>query len=175
MTTIQPETRSFRKSGGNMKPNERLKHARVKAGFRSAAAAADAMGMRASTYQAHENGNRNFDADDAKRYGRVFGISPEWLLFGTKTETTPQDSLEQPVINAPAELDFFSNKKRPLDLDTFLKARTIARELEAELTGGGVVSYNDYKVLLINTYNDLLLRRDSNENDETVPNEDRPS
>jgi len=43
-------------------PADRLRSARLKAGFETAKEAAEAMGVPASTYIGHENGNRGFTA-----------------------------------------------------------------------------------------------------------------
>lgn len=63
---------------------ERLKEARVKAGYESAQEAAAAMGCAASTYIQHENGLRGYPAARAQRYAKFFRTTPEWLLYGTK-------------------------------------------------------------------------------------------
>ena len=60
--------------------HERLRQARIKAGFRHASDAANAIGVTASTYRAHENGQNEFHLDEAKRYGRKFAVNPLWLL-----------------------------------------------------------------------------------------------
>jgi len=61
---------------------ERLRKARMAAGFKSAKAAADRMGISGSTYAAHENGQNEFDATAAAIYGRAFGVTASWLLTG---------------------------------------------------------------------------------------------
>lgn len=68
--------------------SERLKKARERAGYDSAKAAADAMGIPVATYLQHENGTRGFPASKAQRYARRFRTSPEWLLYGTKGRDT---------------------------------------------------------------------------------------
>lgn len=60
--------------------HERLRQARTDAGFRFASDAANAIGVTASTYRAHENGQNDFGLDEAKRYARKFGVNPLWLL-----------------------------------------------------------------------------------------------
>jgi phage repressor protein C with HTH and peptisase S24 domain len=60
----------------------RLVKARVEKGFRSAQKAAEALGVPASTYRAHENGGRPIGEDDALRYGKAFGVHGEWLWSG---------------------------------------------------------------------------------------------
>jgi phage repressor protein C with HTH and peptisase S24 domain len=61
--------------------SERLRLAR-EAKFRTAGAAAEALGMSASSYRAHENGQNNFDFDQAVIYGKKFGVDPIFLLTG---------------------------------------------------------------------------------------------
>ena len=64
---------------------QRLRLAREARGFKSARLAAQAMGMPVSTYGAHERaeeGGRDFGPDEARRYARRFGVTPEWLLTG---------------------------------------------------------------------------------------------
>jgi transcriptional regulator with XRE-family HTH domain len=75
---------------------ERLKQARIKAGFASAAAAAEAMGVKEATYAQHENGLRGYPAMRAERYARRFKVEACWLLYG-------RDSKE-PVFT-PSEAD----------------------------------------------------------------------
>jgi hypothetical protein len=66
---------------------KRLRAAR-KTRFRSARAAAFAMGIPVATYGAHEraqlSGGRDFGPEQAKRYARDFGVTPEWLLTGLR-------------------------------------------------------------------------------------------
>lgn len=60
--------------------NERLKAARLKAGFSSAAEAARTFGWELPAYRHHENGTRSFDVETASRYGRAFRVGASWLL-----------------------------------------------------------------------------------------------
>lgn len=61
---------------------ERLRRARQAAGFKSARAAAIQFGWGVSTYAAHENGQNDFDALTAEKYGRAFKTTAAWLLTG---------------------------------------------------------------------------------------------
>ena len=65
---------------------ERLKWARERAGFASAAEAARKLDVPEVTYRAHEKtegpGARTFDEGYARRYGAAFGVSWSWLLTG---------------------------------------------------------------------------------------------
>jgi len=83
-----------------MTPNARLRGARAAAGFPTAIAAADALGVPRSTYIGHENGHRGFPAKRAPDYARAFGTTPEWLLYGSGGERehadTPPEALALP-------------------------------------------------------------------------------
>src|SRR4029079_14108624 len=76
---------------------ERLRTAREKR-FKSARSAAKALGIAISTYGAHERaaapGGRDYGPNEAQRYGRFFGVTPEWLLTGRKP--FPSDDPEEP-------------------------------------------------------------------------------
>jgi SOS-response transcriptional repressor LexA len=60
---------------------DRLKAAREAAGFDTAKAAADAIGIPVATYTQHENGTRGLPAGKARLYAKAFGATPEWLLY----------------------------------------------------------------------------------------------
>lgn len=60
--------------------SERLRQARIEAGYGSAQDAVDAFGWNAPAYRHHENGTRRFGPDAARRYGRAFKVRPGWLL-----------------------------------------------------------------------------------------------
>lgn len=64
----------------NASPAERLKEARIGAGFKSAAQAARLNGWSEVTYRHHENGTRNIPAGMARIYASAFRVSPGWLL-----------------------------------------------------------------------------------------------
>ena len=85
-----------------MDKHERLQKARERAGFGSASSAAKSLGIAVSTYISHENGNREFNADHAKRYARRFAVTPEWLLWGDGEMTTSTPADETPLnLTAP--------------------------------------------------------------------------
>jgi phage repressor protein C with HTH and peptisase S24 domain len=65
-----------------VRPFERLKKARLGAGYATASDAATAMAVSRATYIGHENGNRAFSVDAATKYGRWFRVRPAWLLTG---------------------------------------------------------------------------------------------
>ncbi len=110
---------------------ERLRIAREKF-FKSARVAAKALGMPVSTYGAHERaedpGGRDYGPDEAKRYGRRFRVTPEWLLTGRKVGPTDGtdgfDTPEEPAapkvpvagyVGAGAEAHFYAVAQGDLD------------------------------------------------------------
>lgn len=62
--------------------NDRLRQARINAGFESAAAAAKRYGWTVSTYSSHENGQTPVPVEAAMEYGPRFRVSPAWILTG---------------------------------------------------------------------------------------------
>lgn len=63
------------------KIGERLKLAREHAGFATATAAAESLGVKYPTYAGHENGSRGV-VRAAERYARRYRVSLDWLLRG---------------------------------------------------------------------------------------------
>lgn len=62
--------------------HERLRHARVAAGYDKITDAALAIGVSPVTYTSHENGGRGFSPEKALGYAAHFGVNPAWILFG---------------------------------------------------------------------------------------------
>ena len=104
---------------------ERLRIAREKH-FKSARLAAKAMGIPVSTYGAHEraesSGGRDYGPDEAKKYGRRFRVTPEWLLTGREAfrpgEVEEQATPKVPVVGyvgAAAEVRLYEVAQRDLD------------------------------------------------------------
>lgn len=62
--------------------HDRLKKARISAGYSTATDAIRRFGWKGSTYRAHENSQNQYDAETAKIYGQAYGVSPGWLLTG---------------------------------------------------------------------------------------------
>lgn len=61
---------------------ERLKAARRRAGFKTAAAAIVHFNWNRNTYSSNENGNAPYSYKMAKEYGAAFDVSPHWLYDG---------------------------------------------------------------------------------------------
>ena len=66
--------------------NTRLREERREAGFASATDAIEYCKWKGSTYRAHENGQNNYNAEYATRYGKAYGVSASWLLLGEGSE-----------------------------------------------------------------------------------------
>lgn len=64
-------------------PAERLRIARLRAGYSTGKEAAEALGFPVSTYLGHENGSRGYPARKAEIYARKFKVREQWLLYGT--------------------------------------------------------------------------------------------
>lgn len=76
---------------------DRLRQARIAAGYESAKHAADSMGIKESTYAHHENGIRGYDSK-AAQYARKFKVSIDWLLTG---QGEMPNTLRQIKYNSP--------------------------------------------------------------------------
>lgn len=92
---------------------ERLRRARRSAGYSSAMSAAKALGISASTYTAHENGQNNFGPEEALHYGKKFGVTAAFLLTGEAVEGEPsledQDETALPARPDAANGTMFDN------------------------------------------------------------------
>lgn len=86
----------FRASTGSMETQaDRLKKARIDAGYANAREAAEALGVNYTTYGQHENGTRGFPSKLAERYARKFKVSLDWLVTGSGSSLTM--SAKKPV------------------------------------------------------------------------------
>lgn len=65
---------------------ERLREARISAGFRHATDFAKAYGLSETTYRSHENGTRNIPIHTAKNYAALLGCDYMWLFDGAGTQ-----------------------------------------------------------------------------------------
>jgi len=64
------------------KIHERLKTARIAAGFKTAAEFCNKFGIPLSTYNMHETGRRKLMPAIAEKYSRLLEINPAWLITG---------------------------------------------------------------------------------------------
>lgn len=83
---------------------ERLRQARIGAGYRSARSAALRFAWKESTYAAHENGQNDYDPKAAESYGRAFKVPAAWLLTGEGTPKKANIVRVMGFIGAGAEI-----------------------------------------------------------------------
>lgn len=117
-------------SGGvsrHEKRSNRLRVAREKAGYDSAAAAAIALGKKVSTYTSHENGTRGFKETTGRVYADAFGVSVSWLMLGASDVPSVSDVL--------SFVDGGEEATTPVER-AFREAYKESRECEKELLGG---------------------------------------
>lgn len=67
-----------------MERHERLRQARIEAGFKRGSHVLDRYpNWNPNSYKSNENGNAGFSWEQAKVYARAFNVRPEWLFDGT--------------------------------------------------------------------------------------------
>lgn len=76
---------------------QRLAYARRRAGYRSASAAARALGVPEVTYRAHESGARGLSEVVARTYAHLFHVNWAWLITGDGSIEVPAGHLAEPV------------------------------------------------------------------------------
>jgi len=124
---------------------DRLRRAREKKGIPSARQAALKLNMAPSSYAAHENGQNEYDAVQANRYGRLFGVSPGWLLTGSGEDAKldPEERRQVPLVGyvgAGATAHFF-NESGPLgevDPPEGATEDTVAVEIRGDSLGAAL-------------------------------------
>jgi ribonucleoside-diphosphate reductase alpha chain len=101
---------------------ERLKWARIKAGFSTQREAAEALNLLPTRLNNWETGERNLTADAAKEIAPVLGVTASWLLFGDDVESAPIKTIaEGAVSTVPGEVVYLSE---PLDRPAALEGQT---------------------------------------------------
>lgn len=80
---------------------DRLRNARKAAGYGSATKAAEALGIKDSTYRAHENGQNEFSAEDAELYARRFGVTAGYLLLDEPIDLDLQPQRKEALRTIP--------------------------------------------------------------------------
>jgi len=91
-------------------PAERLRWARERAGYDRAKDAVEAFGWKPSTYYGHENGDRKFDVETAKRYAEAFKVPWAWLVEGGE----PPPDRPMPNASAPFAVPPISTRRIPV-------------------------------------------------------------
>lgn len=81
---------------------ERLRAARVHAGFKNATDAAERFGWEVVTYRSHENAIRGLRPTVANIYAKAFKVSNAWLMTGEGAMTGP--GIDAAVMALPADI-----------------------------------------------------------------------
>jgi SOS-response transcriptional repressor LexA len=74
--------RGRRGDGSVQEVHDRLRQARIAAGYEKSVDAARAFGWNEVTYRAHENGTRGLTRTTISKYAKVFRVPVAWLLTG---------------------------------------------------------------------------------------------
>lgn len=83
-----------------MEPKHRLQQARRDAGFETPSDAARSLReLNKNTLISHENGNRSISRQAAEKYGKLFGVSPGWLLYGHDAPEPATQTRSVPVLS----------------------------------------------------------------------------
>ena len=123
---------------------DRLRRARVAAGFDQMVDAARRLGVNPNTYAQLENGLRGFRQPTAEQYARAIAVDLTWLLtgkgeMGRKAKTGAQNTV--PVVgyvSAGAEAVLFGEGQGPFDdvpAPAFASPETVAVEIRGESLG----------------------------------------
>lgn len=120
--------------------SNRLKEARIRAGFRSAREASTLFGWSIDTYKSHENGIRNPKVADLKGYAKAYRVTVEWLLLGSSPPawtnapgTTPPRILTRLAPELPwSQVARYVGQRPSMEGVNVLSER----EIEAERTTG---------------------------------------
>lgn len=94
---------------------QRLREARKAAGYASAEKAARVMGISASTYRAHENGQNDISVTAAAKYASFFGVSASYLMAGEGSAVSESETAPVPELSAATRRQRFVRESSPLD------------------------------------------------------------
>lgn len=78
--------------------SDRLRAARKRAGFKTAAEFAKAIGVSEVTYRAQERGSRGLTSEFAKLYSEHLSVSLDWLISGNPEGAPEFDQSDRPVV-----------------------------------------------------------------------------
>lgn len=101
--------------------HDRLKEARIAAGFDTVRRAAESLGKAYPTYAAHENGRDGFKFDEAIKYARKFKVSLDWLITGKGRGPSDQNNLAWEIFLEMSDLG-------PEDLEYIKQAVEFAKK-----------------------------------------------
>lgn len=112
---------------GLTEPHERLKWARIGAGFPTARAAAESLGMMENTYSAYERAPDKskataLDHQAAMKFGKKFKVSWTWLLVREGTPfTVPMTEPQRRVLEKMASVEPAEQERTAEMVETLLR------------------------------------------------------
>jgi hypothetical protein len=123
----------------NVQAANRLKEAARKAGYRTAAAFARAVGSEETTMRSHFNGNRSFNREDAKRYAAKINqslpagdppVTWQWLLDGDEAGApmvvrAAEEAVVPPQAPQAASVRIGTEYERSVLEKTIIEVRTV--------------------------------------------------
>ena len=123
-------------------PSERLRRARIDAGYKSAAAFAHEVDVPEVTYRSHElspekAGARNFDEFYARKYADALGVNWEWLLNGEQRLINLRSRATSAIVKSAME-PYFEPPEPNLEAvqySIFLVTQAIAGKTVADRVG----------------------------------------
>lgn len=121
--------------------SERLREARIRAGFKSARKAANRFNWKYSTYASHENGQTDVPPDMAREYARAFKTSAGWLLTGegsATVETVPIVGIAGASADGGISYEFESGELGEAPTVPSGTKRTVAVEVRGDSLRGRV-------------------------------------
>lgn len=114
---------------------DRLRRARIAAGFKTAAAAARRFNFRANTYKSNENGHAPFSYAAAREYALAYAVSAEWLYDGKPSDSPPPGptgggAVVRPApVGDPIDLAALRDVIRAMERPKSVRPRTIDRRI----------------------------------------------
>jgi len=109
--------------------SERLKQARIAAGFDKPSEAAERFGWNVNTYKSNENGNAPFSFRKAKEYASAFGVRTEWLYDAQGPAKSAGSARPTAVLTAPV-----GELVNLADLRAYIKAQEAPKPAAAQLS-----------------------------------------
>ena len=128
-TFVGPGEASVTPTFGASEPAERLKQARLAAGFKTAKEFSDTHYIAQATYSTHESGKRGLKLQTAQHYAELLNVSTAWILTGEgegidiKEITLPEKKRRPEVnpIDTYGKEEFNEYKKKLKELHEFAK------------------------------------------------------
>lgn len=146
----------------HMEAHERLRSARLNAGYTQAVDAARRFGWSEVTYRAHENGIRGLTTKNVKPYAKAFKVSAGWLLTGEEAGELPEnETIDVPLLSKISASTFKAQDGvRAADIERHIKVSHLPKGKWFALTVEGTSMDRvapDGSIIIVNQADDILL------------------